>query len=988
MKRDIAPEDFRTKTYDVFISYRHLDAEIRDVLAEALHEAKLSVWWDAKLVSGAFRTQLAERIRNCKLVVALWSERVAQSPAEVHDEMSSARTLDRLMVLKTDGAEIPKLFAEQNFMPFDHWANPSKREAQLGVIIEEIRRRIASQTYEVVEANKVNDVTTLAAPPEFGDIPGAPDRLVGRDAELAMLRKAWASRPPGKVNAVVLHALGGAGKSALLRTFANELLAAGGGGASRIYGWSAYSQGSGEQKRADADGFISKALVDFGFKGKLPGDPVERARALAKLIQKERVLLLLDGLEPLQDPPSLNRGRFKDKGLAELIKLLAAQNSGLVVLTTRQEVPELGGFGPVVINHALEELSDGAGAELLVELGVRGRQRELEAAVRELDGHALSVTLLGTYLAEVCGGDIRHRDEFDFVHIVLTPAEQSELLTDKTIIPAKRAAKVMRGYLDQFEKLANDPKRRAEGLGGPERALLSLLGLFDRPADGPAVDALLAQHIPGLTDELFFESIEKTSGWPFKSRQIELEPLPEAKRSARLREAKSRLRKLRLLSKANPNDPHELDAHPVVRAFFAGRLEETAPEAAKTAHEILYRHYAAAAPDLPGTLDEMQPLFNAVQHGVKAGRAQEALDVVFVRRILRGDDRHLQRVLGAFGSELAVMANFFEAPWRTLRRDLRPADQAWLLSEAAFVLTALGRLRDSVEPRRSGLQIAIDQEDWHGAAVDGGGLGGTLLTLGRAAEAVGVAEQAVVYADRGGDETQREFRRADLAEALAAAGQFERAAALFAEAEEIWRRRRAGEGFDGLISLRGYRYGDLILARGDAEEALARGRYQLDLAERYLGQGMGLANIGYAHLLIGRAQDALGEPEAGASLDEAVAGLRKAGRTDDLPLSLLARAAHRRGRAAAGETDLVEGIRADLAEVEDIAGEEMRLYLTGLALERARFALDVAAAFASPEAARAEAKAQTAKAAGLIAETGYHRRDDELADLKAHLATT
>jgi AAA ATPase domain len=414
-------------------------------------------------------------------------------------------------------------------------------------------------------------------PVEFGDIPGAPDKLIGRDAELAMLRGAWDSRPPKKVNAIVLHALGGAGKSALLRTFANELLARGGSGASRIYGWSAYSQGSGEQKRADADGFISKALADFGWQGELPKDPVERARALAKLIQKERVLLLLDGLEPLQDAPSLNKGRFKDKGLAQLIKRLAGQNPGLMVLTTRQEVPELGGYGPLVINHALEDLSDRAGAELLVELGVRGRQKDLEAAVRELQGHALSVTLLGTYLAEVCGGDIRHKDQFNFAEIVLSPGENE--LADKTIIPAKRAAKVMRAYLEQFEKLANDPKTQAEGLGGPERDLLNLLGLFDRPADGPAVDALLAQHIPGLTDELFFERIEKTSDGQFGAGKIELEPLPEAKRAARIREAKRRLRKLRLLSRANPKDPHELDAHPVVRAFFAGRLEETAPEA-------------------------------------------------------------------------------------------------------------------------------------------------------------------------------------------------------------------------------------------------------------------------------------------------------------------------------------------------------------------------------------------------------------------------
>jgi hypothetical protein len=140
------------------------------------------------------------------------------------------------------------------------------------------------------------------------------------------------------------------------------------------------------------------------------------------------------------------------------------------------------------------------------------------------------------------------------------------------------------------------------------------------------------------------------------------------------------------------------------------------------------------------------------------------------------------------------------------------------------------------------------------------------------------------------------------------------------------------------------------------------------------------------HLLIGRAQDALAEAQAAASLDGAVAGFRMAGTTHFLPEALLARATHRRKRAASGEMHLIEGIRADLAEVEDIAGDEMRLYLTDLALERARLALDVPAAFDSPEAARAEAEAQTAKAAALIADTGYHRRDGELAELQARLA--
>jgi hypothetical protein len=114
----------------------------------------------------------------------------------------------------------------------------------------------------------------------------------------------------------------------------------------------------------------------------------------------------------------------------------------------------------------------------------------------------------------------------------------------------------------------------------------------------------------------------------------------------------------------------------------------------------------------------------------------------------------------------------------------------------------------------------------------------------------------------------------------------------------------------------------------------------------------------------------------------------KPGRSDYLRQALLARAAHRRRRAAAGETGLIEGIRTDLAEVEDIAGEEMRLHLTDLALERARLALDVPAAFDSPAAAQAEAKEQTAKAAALIAGTGYHRRDGELTGLRTRLAAT
>jgi hypothetical protein len=75
------------------------------------------------------------------------------------------------------------------------------------------------------------------------------------------------------------------------------------------------------------------------------------------------------------------------------------------------------------------------------------------------------------------------------------------------------------------------------------------------------------------------------------------------------------------------------------------------------------------------------------------------------------------------------MAHFFERPWGTPHRDLRPNAQAWLLGETAYVLTGLGRLSDSVEPRQIGLEMDVARKDWDNAARDGGSLCNTLQTL-------------------------------------------------------------------------------------------------------------------------------------------------------------------------------------------------------------------------------------------------------------------
>src|ERR1039458_5722461 len=147
----------------------------------------------------------------------------------------------------------------------------------------------------------------------------------------------------------------------------------------------------------------------------------------------------------------------------------------------------------------------------------------------------------------------------------------------------------------------------------------------------------------------------------------------------------------------------------------------------------------------------MTPLFYAVYHGCQAGRHQAALDDAYRDRILRGEEFYLTEKLGAFGTDLSLLANFFETPWTQPAATLSPADQSWVISQAGFILRAVGRLADAVEPMQASAAAAVKSEDWKSAAIRYGNLSELHLTLGNVSEAVAAARQSVDFADRSAD---------------------------------------------------------------------------------------------------------------------------------------------------------------------------------------------------------------------------------------------
>jgi tetratricopeptide (TPR) repeat protein len=467
--------------------------------------------------------------------------------------------------------------------------------------------------------------------------------VFGREEDIAFLDRAWANKD---VNVVTIVAWAGVGKSTLVNHWLRRMATDHYRSAELIFGWSFYRQGS-SGETSSAGEFLDAALNWFGDPDPRLGTAWEKGERLANLVAHRRTLLVLDGLEPLQNPPGPQEGRVHEPSLEALLRELAAFNMGLCVITTRTPIADIADHERTsALRRDLEQLSSDAGAKLLRALGVEGHEEELQSASNEFSGHCLALTLLGSYLSDAYNGDIRCRKQV------------SERLAHD-VRQGVHARKVMESYQTWFGE-------------GPELAVLRMLGLFDRPADENALRALLkSPAIPGLTESL-----------------TEVHPTAWQTILARLRRA-------RLLAGEDTHNTGRLDTHPLVREYFGEQLRSQQIDAWKECNRRLFHYYRALAPQLPNSFREMEPLFAAVICGCNAGLFREALHEVYIPRIQRGSAHFAANVLGARGPLLSVLVHFFEqgrwgSPVETAveGQSLTEEDQLFILMQAAPYLTA------------------------------------------------------------------------------------------------------------------------------------------------------------------------------------------------------------------------------------------------------------------------------------------------------------
>jgi nucleoside phosphorylase/tetratricopeptide (TPR) repeat protein len=757
--------------------------------------------------------------------------------------------------------------------------------------------------------------TTPTAPPapdvNISRLPATGRELFGRETELAWLTTCWDEG----VRVVSIVASGGMGKSSLVNAWLRSMDGARWRGATRVYGWSFYSQGT--DRLASSDEFFSHALRRFGDTEAAPTSPWEKGERLAALVRKRRALLILDGVEPLQWGPGQQEGKLKDPALLALMKELGAQNMGLCVVTSRLALTDMEGVGGDRVDaRTLAQLSPEAGAELLRARGVKGPDEDLREAAEEYRGHGLALTLLGSYLADVAGGDIRRRKE-------IGPLEDDERL-------GRHAQRVMTAY--------------EKWLGKPEVAILHMLGLFDRPAEEDEIAALRAEPVvPGLTNALVGVGMRE---W---------------------QKAVAKLQRVGLLEEQDKG----IDAHPLVREHFGEQVKREQPDAWREGHRRLYEHLKNKAKPLPETIEEMAPLCAAVVHGCMAGQHQEVLEAVFWDRIYRRDDKFNWKKLGALSSEAAILSAFFDPPWERLAPGLSERNQGLVLNNAGFALSALGRLPEAAGLMRMALEQTLTREDWANAGISASNLSNILQARGELREALALAQESVEFADKSGHDGFRMSNRTTLATVQHAMGLQEEATAQFEEAERIQKKRESD--YPRVYALSGLRYGELLLDQGRDADVRERAAHMLASIPSWYS----LFDIAVDHLSLGRVHLLAAQrgyrddlAEAASHLKQAVDGLRRYGDESYLPLGLLARA------ALHTHTHAFDLARRDLDEVLTLAERcGFRLHEADAHLGFARLSL--------AEGDLVAAREHLDRARTIVAATGYHRRDRELAELDA-----
>ena len=428
------------------------------------------------------------------------------------------------------------------------------------MLVEKYSTSTSSQTVEEIKPHPASLQIKDELHDKYIHKPTDDVNFKGRVQDFATLNR-WANDPDTRM--IAITGIGGQGKTSMtgrwLKQERTESLAQ-----MPVFYWSFYDD-------LDVEKYLEQ-VVEFCLP--IAQAVVEKREPISftlSVIQQTRLLLVLDGLEVLQEnATSPNHGKISHPLLNTFLQnWVRAQHKGLMILTSRFHFPQLARYSGVGFHQLdLVRLSKDDGVFLLERLNIIGDQNLLETYVEKLYGHPLALRVLASAVKRSCHGDLT---QFDGEGILVRSDD------DKL-----------------SQKLEHLLSFYAEQLQGGQRELLGIISLFKRPVETESFVTLLSN----------MKSLGNT---------------PLAKADAFTIEQQLNLLIDDFLIEKTDDG---ITTHPVIRDYFRAGHKTTG-----TRHEVSDFLKAQPGAELPKNIEEVRDLVEAVQLLCDEGEFKAAYDM-------------------------------------------------------------------------------------------------------------------------------------------------------------------------------------------------------------------------------------------------------------------------------------------------------------------------------------------------------------------------
>lgn len=472
----------------------------------------------------------------------------------------------------------------------------------------------------------------------------------------------WWNDPLSADRVRALIAIGGTGKTALIEHFLNSCI-----DKQKLQGsvlvWSFYED-------PNTDAFLEEALRIFaGEESGEQGIGGRLGRLQHALATGEQAhLLVLDGLERIQSEGKGDGrawGELEDHRLKNLLRSIAAGlGKTRAIITSRFKLSDLAQWEHRGYQGIELDTLDAQGAlNLLRAWQVKGTDATLQALAESLGRHALSVSVLGSYLKNYCKGDPAAAAEFQLEDSGRDDSQAAKL------------ARILTGY--------------AQNLSADERDLLIRMSIFPRGISVEILGYLIAAG-------------GEIAGTLVGFNEVKL-----------LRLA-NRLHKLGLVYTYHLRNSLTYTAHPFLRDYFR-KLLSLPPE---KIHEAVRDKLALGLDSKPDNkpqdtqmLDKYEAL---IEQTILSGRFVEACDLYYNVMGGGGANNHLYHTLGDYGRIIRILSQFSEnGQPETLGQGLKVGDSGYLINGWGLAALALGDLTLAGRCFELASELARKDKDWN-----------------------------------------------------------------------------------------------------------------------------------------------------------------------------------------------------------------------------------------------------------------------------------